>query len=172
MRRHPRGAAGGFTLVEILIVVVVIAITVALVTVRFQSDTGRALEDDARRLALLLEQARTDAATGGESLSWTADGEGYRFWRKDAAGRWQALEDEALRPRRLHPGGRVTGLRIQGQVGERLVFTPGGFGLPFEISLDLGGEQARLFGDALGNVEVRRAAAGSAPAAAGHGAPG
>ena len=96
------GARSGFTLVEVLIVVVVIAIASGLVIVNLGGDDRRSAEREAGRLAGALVHAAALAQWKGETLGVSADGTGYRFWRRGVDNRWTPVQDdEVLAPRAL-----------------------------------------------------------------------
>ena len=58
--RNPNPCTG-FTLVEVLVVMVLVGITLALIGLNLMPDDGRTVRNEAQRLALLLEQARDEA---------------------------------------------------------------------------------------------------------------
>jgi general secretion pathway protein H len=60
----------GFTLVELLIVIALIAIASGVVTLAMRDPAATRLEQDAARLAALLESARTDARSSGLTAYW------------------------------------------------------------------------------------------------------
>lgn len=64
--RHPRG----FTLIEVMVVMAIIAIGVGLATLAIRDPAATRLELDAVRLAALLESARTEARTGRLAVAW------------------------------------------------------------------------------------------------------
>jgi general secretion pathway protein H len=74
----------GFTLIEVLVVLVIIGIMVGLVGVRLMPDDDRVLANEVQRLALLLEQTRDQAVVSGEPIGsrWKP---ALRFWSLDAA---------------------------------------------------------------------------------------
>jgi len=76
--RQPRG----FTLIEVLVVVAVIAIAAGFVVVNLDGDDRRSAEREATRLAGALEHAAALAQWRSETLGFSADGAGYRFWRR------------------------------------------------------------------------------------------
>ena len=98
--------ATGFTLAEILIVLVVIGLAAGLVYAQLETDPRQALEREARRFAAALEHAALLAQWKNQTLGVSAAGAGYRFWRRDATDadgpRWVALsDDDVLAPRTL-----------------------------------------------------------------------
>ena len=104
-RRAPgRGSRAGFTLIELLVVVVVIGILsgIVVLSIGILGD-DRALQQQARRLASLIELAEEEAVMQGREFGLEFQRGGYRFVEYDPfANRWQELAgDELLRPRRL-----------------------------------------------------------------------
>ena len=78
-RRH-----AGFTLIELMIVVALIAIASAVATLALRDPAATRLEHEAARLAALLESARADARASGLAARWEprpvqVESEGFRF---------------------------------------------------------------------------------------------
>jgi len=74
----------GFTLVELLVVVALIAIASGLASLALRDPTANRLEQEGARLAALLESARAEARASGLAVRWeprAIDGEaaGFRF---------------------------------------------------------------------------------------------
>lgn len=63
-------ARGGFTLIELMVVMAVIAIGVAVVTLALRDPAATRLEREAQRLAALLEMARAESRTTGVAALW------------------------------------------------------------------------------------------------------
>ena len=69
------------------------------------SDNTCETEREAKRLAGALEHAAATAQWHAETLGVSADGAGYRFWRRGTDGRWSALtSDDVLAARALPTG--------------------------------------------------------------------
>ncbi|MHB9101487.1 MAG: GspH/FimT family pseudopilin [Sulfuricella sp.] len=150
--------AGGFTLVEILVVVAIIGIVLAIASVNLLPDDRRTLETEAERVALLFDLARDSAISGGEELAWQADGQRYAFYRRGEDKQWVAeTGDEMLRSRDWPTGLKLEAMKINhvaATAEDRLIFAPSGVALPFELVLRLGQKRAVVRGSALGRVEV------------------
>jgi general secretion pathway protein H len=74
-----RRLAAGFTLLELLVVVAIIAIASAGVAFALRDSGGAPLEREAQRLAALLETARARSRMSGQPVRWVADREGFHF---------------------------------------------------------------------------------------------
>lgn len=78
-----RGARG-FTLIELMVVVALIAIASGLMSLSLRDPAGTQLENEAARLVALLESARAESRTSGMAVRWEpraaeADTEGFQF---------------------------------------------------------------------------------------------
>ena len=74
----------GFTLIELMLVVAIIAIATAVASLALRDPTQAKLEQEAARLAALLESARAEARSSGVAARWEpvekqADGADFRF---------------------------------------------------------------------------------------------
>ena len=69
----------GFTLLELLVVVSIIAIGTAGVAFAMRDGSQAVLEREAQRLAALLEAARAESRSNGVAVHWLADARGFRF---------------------------------------------------------------------------------------------
>lgn len=72
-------AARGFTLLELLIVVAIIAIATAGVSFVLRDSQSTQLEREAQRLAALLESARAQSRSSGVPVRWYPVAGGFRF---------------------------------------------------------------------------------------------
>ncbi len=88
----------GFTLLELLVVVVLIAITSAGVGFAMRDSAQSQLEREAQRLAALFESARAQSRTSGVAVRWRATAQGFVF---------DGLPPQALPSQWLSPDTRV-----------------------------------------------------------------
>lgn len=75
----PTLAARGFTLLELLVVVAIIAIASAGVSFALRDSQATQLEREAQRLAALLESARAQSRSSGVPVRWYATAGGFKF---------------------------------------------------------------------------------------------
>ena len=173
-RRAASGrSSAGFTLIEILVVMVLIAIVVSLATVRFQRDDRQILRDEALRLASLLTHARDEAITTGVALGWQTNGSGYRFMRRGASREWEDLSaDDILRPRTLpspiqfiavevaDPGTSARAKSAGRREGNPVVvFLPSAANKPFRVVMELNGTRIRLRAEQSADIVIEDASA-------------
>jgi general secretion pathway protein H len=89
----------GFSLIEILVVIVILAVTAAAVTLAVTDVGERRLARDAERLQALIGYACEQAEISGRQIGLSLDHDGYRFSRGNHAD-WLPERDEQLRPRK------------------------------------------------------------------------
>jgi general secretion pathway protein H len=153
----PRRARSGFTLIEVLVVVVVIGMAAGLAIVNFGTDDRRATEREAKRLAGALEHAAALAQWRGETLGVSADGSGYRFWRRAAGDQWTTLgDDDVLAPRSLPAQWSVTPASFAGApvaADAILPFRASGRNEPYALLLASPAWSLVIAGDPLNRVQ-------------------
>jgi general secretion pathway protein H len=77
--RHPGGDRRGLSLLELLVVLCVLALASGGVVWRLHDPAARQLQQEASRLAAVLEAARSQSHARGQALRWRATPEGYAF---------------------------------------------------------------------------------------------
>ena len=148
----------GFTLIELLVVMVVMGLVLGLVTVQLMPDHRAQLRDEARRLALLLENAGLEARASGRSLAWSGEKNSYRFFnQKGNYSDWVRIDDDSsFRPRTLPEGVNIGEVSVEGQAlkpGEFVLLSAHSFAVPFLIRLSSEYGGASVSGKSTGDVE-------------------
>ncbi len=166
--RAPRPRAAGFTLIEVLVVIVIVGVLALAVTLAVGGSAERRLRGEAERFAALVAHACTQAELGGRDIGIAVLAGGYRFNRFDTEG-WQPLPDAGELRRRVWPEGLTAELGRDGrplarsEAGDRpqLVCFASGELTPFDLVLRLGdaGQAQRVRGESDGAVSVEALAA-------------
>lgn len=151
-------ARRGFTLVELLVVLVVMGVALGMAMLQLMPDNRAVLRKEAERLALLLENAGMEAQASGRSLAWSGEQSNYRFWKKNDYNDWVRIEDDTqFRPRVLPEGIRIGQMTIEDlpvKPGDRLSLSAYGFALPFRIRLGNEYGNASIIGKSTGEVSA------------------
>lgn len=110
-------ASRGFTLVEILVVMVILAIGGAVAVASIARDERGIAAREARRFAGALEYAAARAQARAETLGVSAEGRVVRFWRRDdVTNRWSPVsDDDTLGTRTLPESFQAAPLTYAGQ---------------------------------------------------------
>ncbi|MEE4301248.1 MAG: type II secretion system minor pseudopilin GspH [Pseudomonadales bacterium] len=100
---RPRRRTAGFTLVEVLVTLFVIAVIAGVAVIRLGGGNRQEIVDrEAARLAQVLELAREEAVLAGEEWGFALTPESYRFLRLDEdANRWLEVGERPLAPHEL-----------------------------------------------------------------------
>ncbi|HEY8585159.1 MAG TPA: GspH/FimT family pseudopilin [Rhodanobacter sp.] len=153
--------ARGFTLLEMLVVIVIMGIAAGMISARLHPGEREQLQLETQRLAQLLDLAGAQARNGGRAVAWTSDGSAYQFWRANDEGDWVGIgDDNALRARRLPGGMVISDLRVEAtapQRSMRLEFSPAGLASAFVMELSLGNEHRTISGSPVGELQVSSA---------------
>ena len=176
--RGPGFAPTGFTLVELMIVVFIVGLMAAIAIVTISgSRHDEELVKEAERLDALFDYVREQAELQTRDYGLLVSRTGYSFVVFDViANQWrQASEDDALRERKF-PEGILPAMVVEGRTivldkkrdddakkkkgiqdftPQIMVFANGDL-TSFEVSLERGTEQARLYTDEQTNVKLLR----------------
>lgn len=148
----------GFTLVELLVVLVVMGIALGMVVVQLMPDEQSVLREEASRLALLLENAGLEARSSGRSMAWSSEKTRYLFWKKNNYSDWVRIEDDtSFRPRNLPEGMQINEISREGQFikhGEQLALSASSFAPPFRIRMNYRSASVNVIGKSTGEVLV------------------
>lgn len=96
----PRHRTRGFTLLELLVVISIMALATAGAALAMRDGGQAQLEREAERLAALLESGRAQSRASGVPVRWQATADGFRF---------DGVRPGALPDRWLQPDTRVRG---------------------------------------------------------------
>jgi general secretion pathway protein H len=155
--RALRAGSVGFTLVEILVVMIIIGIGLALVVANLQPDDSQAVRRDAHLLAGQLERLQERAMLGGQAIGVTFGADGLATWQRDAKGEWVAVSVDAnIR----NTGIALEALKLGAKPAEtdaRMVFLPDGMNVPFELAVARNGHRFIITGDPMGRISVKAA---------------
>ncbi|WP_139379403.1 prepilin-type N-terminal cleavage/methylation domain-containing protein [Zoogloea sp. LCSB751] len=155
-REHPRRGHAGFTLIEVMVVLVIMGVMSTGISLGLDSLRGRDADQALKRLRLVLEATADRAAVRGRPIVIEFLPDGYRFSALDPDDNWRPLNDPPVFTEKTLPGGLYwSGLRIDGQpeaATPRLQF--GTQAPEYELRIATPGGEARLIGKANGDVSL------------------
>jgi general secretion pathway protein H len=152
-----RRNASGFTLIEMLVVLLIAGLMIAMVALAPSRNRRTDLAEEAQRLATLLESADDEAQVRSASIAWQPMDGGYRFLQRSESGAWHPLVDDLLGPHRW--GADVTGVSVRYTGGNsiaRVVFGDESIDTPVTITLSSGDDRLQVVGTGIGNFAVRK----------------
>ena len=153
MKRFSRQT--GFTLLELLVVMVIAGIMLGAVTLNAMPDQRQRMERDARRIASLMQLARDEAILRNAPVAFDADPNAYRFLvREDRS--WNLLKDDMLRERSFELAPVGLGIEPQGTQsgGVRVIFGREPVDKPFVLTLSSGDSAVHIRADGIGHFVV------------------
>lgn len=149
---QPRMA--GFSLLEMLVVLVIAGILVSLVGIAYRSDGRQQFSEQAERMAVLFDEASDQALLDGSPLRWQASSQGYRFERRQD-GHWTPIMDGLLGPRQWSPTGmRALPLHAPASAAGTLYFAAEMPSFPDGILLRYGPRELQVITDGTGSFHV------------------
>lgn len=153
-----RGRQRGFTLIELLVVMVIIGITLGLVSLNAAPSQQQAMQQEAQRIALLLQLARDEAIVRNRLVAFEANAERYRFLVRSEQRVWEPVtQDDLLRPREfkrspvtllLDPPSTVPSETL------RIVFGREPVDKPFVLTMISGDTAVAIRADGIGHFTV------------------
>jgi general secretion pathway protein H len=107
-RRH------GFTLIELMVVVLIISITIGIIGVNLGRSDADRVHEEADRLALALNTARDECMLSGRVLAAEFHPDGYRFLRIDTKGKLVVIENDEILLTHVLPDGMTLLADLEG----------------------------------------------------------
>jgi len=149
----------GFTLIEVLVVLIVLALAAGVAVVAYDGDERGIATREAQRFAGALEYAAARAQLRAETLGVSAEGGSWRFWRRTATGdAWLPVtDDDVLASRRLPPTHSIAPLLYAGQplpANAVVPLRPSGRNEPMSFSVSATQTQILLAADPLNRVSI------------------
>ena len=149
-------ASRGFTLIEVMVVMVIIGIVLGMVTLNAIPSPRQNLQAEAQRLALLLQLARDEAIVRNRLVTFEANPERYRFLVRNE-NRWDPVtQDDLLRERPFKYAPLSLALDPPGTSGDTLRITFGREPVdkPFVLTLATGQDRVAIRADGIGHFTV------------------
>lgn len=156
-----RNKQAGFTLIEIMIVVVIVAIITGAAVMSFPRDTSDLLKEEADRVHALLSLSQDEAILQSRELALGFNQSGYTFFRLDNNA-WSVYDDDVFKARQL-PADLLSQLYLEGipivlakkLVKPQVFILSSGEMTPFVYELQFPGkdEKIKLEVNAIGDVK-------------------
>lgn len=147
----------GFTLVELMVVMVIIGITLGMVTLNAMPSPRQDLQKEAQRIALLLQLARDEAIVRNRLVTFEADSQRYHFLVRNET-RWDPIVgDDMLRERPFKDAPLQLVLEPPGAGSTnplRITFGREPVDKPFVLTLASGENSVSIRADGVGHFTV------------------
>jgi len=148
--------SGGFTLIELMVTVTLVAIIAGMVVLSIGDDPKRAASDESQRLQALLSQLREEAVLQGKVYFFRAELDKYAFLFPDKKGKLAPIEDELFRPRQFSEGVAVIDSEVDGKATHQdpvIIIYPTGDLSPFRMIIGNSGAHWQLSSDINGEIQ-------------------
>jgi general secretion pathway protein H len=147
----------GFTLVEIMVVMVIIGITLGLASLNAVPSPQQDLQAEAQRLTLLLQLARDEAIVRNRPVTFEATPERYHFLVRNET-RWVQITGDDLLREREFKNGPLNLLLDPASAGTvnplRITFGREPVDKPFVLVMATGGNRVAIRADGVGHFTV------------------
>ncbi len=144
-------------MLELLVVLVIAGIMLGLVSFNAMPSERQALQNEAQRIALLLQLARDEAILRNRPIAFEADAERYRFLERNG-NEWQrVVKDDLLREREFKRAPLALAIDLpaaQQSNPLRIVFGREPVDKPFLLTLSAGDVSVAIRADGIGHYVV------------------
>lgn len=164
--RAVRSRAAGFTLIELMVVILIIGITLSLAKLSLGQNTSRIVQDEAERLHGLVQLASEEAVLQGRELALEFDRHRFQFLELGDKGWLPVTDDKMLRERPLPEAVNIR-LMLEGAEANfddkkklpKIFILSSGELTPFDLTLSTDeGEAFSLAGEITGKLKLTRVA--------------
>jgi general secretion pathway protein H len=152
-----RSPSRGFTLLELLVVMVIAGVMLGVVSFNAMPSAHQVLENEAKRIALLLQLARDEAIVRNGPVAFEADTEKYRFLQRTNNSWTPLVNDDLLRERPFQRAPvtlTITPPLPPSSAPMRIVFGREPVDKPFLLRLSVDDQQVSIRADGVGHFEV------------------
>jgi general secretion pathway protein H len=146
----------GFTLLELLVVLVIVGIMLGAVSLNAVPGDRQVVQNEAQRIALLLQLARDEAIVRNRPIAFEADPYRYRFLIRQNDS-WELLtQDTVLREREFKRAPLALSIAplADSNAPLRIVFGREPVDKAFLLGLVLGEQRAAIRADGIGHFQV------------------
>jgi general secretion pathway protein H len=154
--RRPSAVSLGFTLLELLVVLVIVGITLGAVVLNASPSPRQMLYNEAHRIALLMQLARDEAIVRNQAIAFESDSTHYRFLVRQGNEWLPLIGDELLRERayRITPMSFWLDSANSTPLPLRIVFGREPVDKIFTLTMGTASTRVVIRADGIGNFEL------------------